>query len=64
MARTAALVMIFIPCRPVAMIRMDWSKMRWIEAGRLLLVPAKERMDGGKGYTELVIRKIEIEAWL
>jgi hypothetical protein len=62
MARTAALMMIFIPCRPVVMIKMDWSRMRWIEAGSVLLVPTKEKMDRGRGYTELVIRKIEIEA--
>jgi site-specific recombinase XerD len=62
MARTAALMMIFIPCRPVAMIRMDLSKVRWIEAGRVLVVPAKEKMDRGRGYNELVIRKTEIEA--
>jgi hypothetical protein len=62
MARTAVLMMIFIPCRPVAMIRMDWSRVRWIEAGSVLLVPAQEKMDRGRGYTELVIRKIEIEA--
>jgi site-specific recombinase XerD len=36
--------------------------MRWIEAGRVLFVPAKEKMDRGRGYTELVLRKIEIEA--
>jgi hypothetical protein len=62
MARTAVLMMIFILCRPVAMIRMDWSRMRWIEAGRVFLVPAKEKMDKGRGYTELMLRKIEIGA--
>jgi hypothetical protein len=62
MARTAALMMIFTPCRPVAVIRMDWSRMRWIWAGRVLLVPVKKKMDRGRDYTELVLRKIEIEA--
>jgi integrase len=62
MARTAALMMIFIPCRPLAMIRIDWSRIRWIKAGHVLVVSAKEKMDRGRGYTELVIRKIEIEA--
>jgi hypothetical protein len=28
----------------------------------VLVVPAKEKMDTSRGYTELVIRKIEIEA--
>jgi integrase len=62
MAPTGALMMIFIPRRPVAMIRTDWSRIRWIEAGCVLIVPAKEKMDRGRRYTELVIRKIEIEA--
>jgi integrase len=62
MGRAAALMMIFIPCRPVPMIRMDWSRMRWIEAGNVLVVPTKEKMDKGRGYTELVIRRIESEA--
>jgi hypothetical protein len=61
MARTAALMMIFIPCRLVAMIRMDWSRMRWIEGGSVLVVPAKEEMNKGGGYTEVVIRRIGIE---
>jgi hypothetical protein len=62
MAQTATLMMIFIPCRSVAMIRMDWSRIRGIEAGRVLVVSAKEKMDRGREYTELEIRKIEIEA--
>jgi hypothetical protein len=61
MARTAALMMSFIPCGPVAMIRMDWSRKRCIEAGRVLVMPAKEKMDRGRICTELVIEKIEIE---
>jgi hypothetical protein len=28
----------------------------------VLVVPAKEKMDRGRGYTDLVLRKIEIEA--
>jgi hypothetical protein len=43
------------------MIRMDWSRIRLIEAGCVLVVLAKEKMDRGRGYTELVIRKIKIE---
>jgi hypothetical protein len=54
-------MMISITCKPVAMIRMDWSKIRWREAGRVLVVSAKERMDRDRGYTELMIRQIEIE---
>jgi hypothetical protein len=61
MARTAALFMIFIPCRPVAMIRMDCARARRAEPERFLVVPAKEKMDKGRGYTELVLRKMELD---
>ena len=45
MARSAALFMIFIPCRTIAMIRMDCARARWKKAERVLIVPAKEKMD-------------------
>jgi hypothetical protein len=61
MARTAALFMIFSPCRPVAMIRMDCARARWAEPERVLVVPAKEKMDKGRGYTELVLKKMDNE---
>jgi hypothetical protein len=54
--------MIFIPCRPVAMIRMDCARARWAEPERVLVVPAKEKMDKGRGYTELVLRKMNNES--
>jgi hypothetical protein len=63
MARTAALFMIFIPCRTIAMTRMDCVKARWKEAERVLIVPAKEKMDKGRGYTELVLRELDVEAF-
>ena len=62
MARTAALFMIFIPCRQIAMIRMDVARQVWKKVGQVLVVPAKEKMDKGRGYTELVIRRSEVEA--
>jgi hypothetical protein len=62
MARTAALLMILIPCRPVAMIRMDCARARWAEPERVLVVPAKEKMGRGRGYTELVLRKMNNES--
>jgi hypothetical protein len=37
--------MMFIPCKPVAMIRMDCARARWAEPERVLIVPAKEKMD-------------------
>jgi hypothetical protein len=57
MVGTATLMMIFIPCRPLSMMRMDWSKIRWIEAGRVFVVPAKEKMDRGGGYTKVGDKK-------
>jgi hypothetical protein len=62
MARTAALSMIFISCRPLAMTRMDCARARWAEKGHVLIILAKERMDRGKGYTELVLRRIDNES--
>jgi integrase len=59
MARAAAVFMIFLPCRPIAMIRVDGSKERWVASQRVLVVGAKEKMDKGGGYTELVFRMIE-----
>jgi hypothetical protein len=35
MARTAALFMIFVPCRPGAMIRIDCARARWAEPERV-----------------------------
>jgi hypothetical protein len=62
MGRTAALFMIFIPCRPVAMNRMDCVRVRWVEPERVLVVPAKEKIDKGRGYTDLVLRKMNNES--
>ena len=59
-ARTAAILMIFVPCRPVAMIRMDCSKWRWREQEGVLIVPAKEKTDRGRGWTELVVRRLDV----
>jgi integrase len=58
MARAAAVFMIFLPCRPIAMIRMDGGKERWVASQRILVVGAKEKMDKGRGYTELVFREL------
>jgi hypothetical protein len=62
MARTATLFMIVNPYRPVAMIRMDCAKARWAEPERVLVVPAKEKMNKGRGNTELVWRKMDNES--
>jgi hypothetical protein len=62
MAHTAALFMLFIPRKPVAMIRMHCARVRWAEPERVLVVPAKEKMDKRRGYTELVLRKTDNES--
>jgi hypothetical protein len=62
MARMAALFMIFIPCRPVAMIRMDCARARWAEVERVLVIPAKEKIDKWRSFTELGLRKMDNES--
>jgi hypothetical protein len=44
------------------MIRMDCARARRTKRERVLIIPAKERMDKGRGYTELVLRRMENES--
>jgi hypothetical protein len=57
MARSAALFMIFIPCRPVGAWRMDPRLERWAEDGSSVELLAKEKTNFGKGTTALLIRR-------
>jgi hypothetical protein len=57
MARTAALFMIFIPCRPVGAWRIDPRVEKWAADGSSVEVVAKEKTNYGKGSTALLIRK-------
>jgi hypothetical protein len=57
MARAAFLFMVFIPCRPVGMWRMDVSGERWAEDGLSVEVPAREKTNHGKEVTMLAIRQ-------
>jgi hypothetical protein len=62
MARAAASLVIFFPCRSVAMIRMDCARVRWAETERVLIVSAKEKFDKGRGCTERVMRRLDNES--
>jgi hypothetical protein len=57
MARSAALFMIFIPCRPVGAWRMDPRLEKWAEDGSSVELVAKEKTIYGKGSTDLLIRR-------
>jgi integrase len=57
MARTAALFMIFIPCRPVGAWRIDPRLERWASDGSSVELLAKEKTDYGKGVTAFLTRK-------
>jgi hypothetical protein len=57
MARTAALFMIFIPCRPVGAWRIDSRCERWAQDGSSVELLPKEKTDYGKGCMALLIRR-------
>jgi hypothetical protein len=59
----AANLVVFVPCRTIALIKMDPSKSRIRPADGSLIIPAQEKTDTGKGRTELVIRSAP-EKWL
>ena len=61
MARAAALFMIFIPCRPFAMLRMNADRAVWRTEEKILVVPSREKTDKGRGSTELAIRQMTDE---
>jgi hypothetical protein len=56
MGLLAAVLMSFLPCREIALTRMDLSRMRTRASDGALIVPTQEKTDAGKGITELVIR--------
>ena len=57
MARAAAVFMVFVPCRPVTMLRINPAREIWAKDGQSVEIPAKEKMDKGQRETALVIRK-------
>jgi hypothetical protein len=57
MARTAALFMIFIPCRPVGAWRIDPRLEKCAPDGSSVELLAKEKTNFGKGVTALLTRK-------
>jgi hypothetical protein len=56
MGLAAANLVVFVPCRTIALFRMDPSKRRVRRSDGSLTIPAQEKTDFGKGQTELVIR--------
>jgi hypothetical protein len=63
MGLAAANLVVFVPCRTIALIKIDPSKSRIFPADGSLIIPAQEKTDTGKGQTEFVIRSAP-EKWL
>jgi hypothetical protein len=63
MGLSAAVLMTLLPCRPVALLRMDLTKARIRKSDGALIVPAWEKTDFGRGVTELVFHDSP-EQWL
>jgi hypothetical protein len=63
MGLSAGVLMTLLPCRPVALIRMDLTKVRTRESDGALIVPAQEKTDLGRGVTEQVFQDSP-EQWL
>ena len=57
-ARVAALLMIFVPCRPITMLRMDPTQETWARDGQSVEIPAREKMDKGGRVSAAVIRAL------
>jgi hypothetical protein len=47
---------VFVPCRPIALIRMDVQRARVRHSDNAIIVPAQEKTDSGRSRTELVFR--------
>jgi integrase len=60
MARAAALFMIFVPCRPIGMLRMNPRSETWDEDARTVEVTTQEKTNRGRDRTAAVIRAINI----
>jgi hypothetical protein len=58
MATTTIIFMIFVPCRPIALLRIDPTKARKDPHSDALLVPAKEKTDRGRDNSVLCIRSL------
>jgi integrase len=61
--RLAFLLMTLVPCRPVAIWKMEVEGEKWAEDGNSVEVPTKEKTNHGRQGTVLVIRKCEVENW-
>jgi hypothetical protein len=56
MGLLAVELVVILPCRPVALIRMDVAAARIRDSDGSLIVPTQEKTDSGKARTELVVR--------
>jgi integrase len=56
MAMAAAILMIYVPCRTVALIRFDLDSETRDPAGKWIKVLTQEKTDAGRSRTEVVIR--------
>jgi hypothetical protein len=52
----AAIFMVLLPCRPIALVRIDPSRARVRKSDNAVIAPAQEKTDSGKSRTELVFR--------
>jgi site-specific recombinase XerD len=60
MMRTAALFMIFLPCRPIGMLRIDPTEERWSDDKTTVELPVMEKMNRGRDKTVMIVRSCEI----
>jgi hypothetical protein len=56
MGLAAAVFMVFLPCRPIALIRLNVAKARIRKTDGAIIVPTHEKTDFGRGITEMVFR--------
>jgi hypothetical protein len=61
LARAAAVFMIFIPCRPIGMLRMDTETEIWSSDYKVLQVLSHEKTNTVRGKISLVLRVMENE---
>jgi hypothetical protein len=63
MGRIAAIWMIFVPCRPCAMFRMDPTTEKQSADGKTITIRAQDKTDIGKGVTVFTLRSMAQEAF-
>jgi hypothetical protein len=61
MGITAAVFMVFVPCRPIALIRINPATATEHPSAEALTVMSREKTDFGRGQTVLLLRDDEVE---